>query len=74
MKLGNFQLAFRDGEFRFRVSAITKHLTLSKDTVGYLTLLCVQTLEDYIGGVVKVCEEGMTPEGAIDEIVKSFSP
>jgi len=71
LKLGNFQLDFRDGEFRFRVSLPTKHLTLSKDTLGYLTLLCVQTLEDYIDGVLKVCG-GVKPEDAIDEIVKSF--
>jgi len=65
------QVYFNSGEFRFRVSLLTKHLTFTKDIVEYLTLFCYQTLEKYIDGVMNVCE-GSKPENAIDEIVKSF--
>ena len=62
---GNFELDFRDGEIRFKMSVNANEKIPSNDAIDDLIVFPVQLLDTYGDGILAVSMGVMTPEEAI---------
>lgn len=74
LRIGNFELDFRDGELRYKTYASTNQSCINIDIVRHLIHANIQTFEKYVPGVLKVIYSDMTPEEAIDLVENNIDP
>lgn len=63
--LGNFELDVDSGDIRFRVGIETPRGELTIDMVRVMAYTGVQTMDNYIPGVMTVIYSGLSPEAAL---------
>ena len=66
--LGHFDLDARDGEVRFKVSAIVKGSELSLEMVRQMIGVSMNTMDKFFPGVLAIQFENKTPEEALNDI------
>lgn len=68
LRIGNFEMDFRDGEVRYKSSLDFEGIGLSPELLQHAIYPAVQTLDRYLPGLMKVIYGGVSPEAAINEI------
>lgn len=68
LNIGNFELDFKEGRLRFKVSLDFEGADLSPSLIRNAIYPAVRTLNSYIPGVLKVLYGNMSPADAIAEI------
>ncbi|KAL7578444.1 hypothetical protein ACA910_012834 [Epithemia clementina (nom. ined.)] len=66
--LGHFDLDARDGEIRFKVSAIVKESKLSVQMVQQMIGVSMNTMDKFFPGVMAIQFGNKSPEQALDDI------
>jgi hypothetical protein len=68
LRIGNFELDYGDGEVRFKSSLDFESEALTVGLIRNAVYPAVQTMDDYLPGLMKVAFGGQTPFEAIEEI------
>ena len=68
LRIGNFELDFRDGEVRYKSSLDFEGETLSPAWLEHAIYPAVQTMDRYLPGLMNVLYGGVPPAEAIAEI------
>lgn len=68
LRLGNFELDYADGEIRFKNSLDFEGEQLTPNMIKHIIYPAVQTLDQYLPGLLKVAFGAETPVEAIQEI------
>lgn len=68
MRIGNFEMDFRDGEVRYKSSLDFEGELLSDNLIRNAIYPAVQIMDEYLPGLMKVAFGGKSPEEAIREI------
>ena len=68
LRIGNFELDFRDGEVRYKSSLDFEGETLSHEWLKHAIYPAVQTMDRYLPGMMNVLYGGVSPAEAIAEI------
>jgi hypothetical protein len=68
LRLGNFELDYSDGEVRFKNSLDFEGEPLTNNLIRHIIYPAVQTMNNYLPGVMKVAFGALTPVEAIQEI------
>lgn len=68
LRIGNFEMDFRDGEVRYKSSLDFEDVALSPELIQHAIYPAVQTMDRYLPGLMQVIYAGTPPEEAIDTI------
>lgn len=68
LRIGNFELDYRDGEVRYKSSLDFEAETLTPNLIRNAIYPAVQTMDRYLTGLMSVMYGGRTPVEAIQEI------
>ena len=68
MRIGNFELDFRDGEVRYKTSFDFEGATLTPELIKQAIYPAVLTIDRYMPGLMGVAHGGRDPAEAIAEI------
>ncbi len=68
LRIGNFEMDYSDGEVRYKSSLDFEDDTLTPNLIRNAIYPAVQTLDNYLTGLMKVAFGGQTPFEAIQEI------
>ena len=68
LRIGNFEMDYSDGEVRFKSSLDFEGEALTFNWIRHAIYPAVQTMDEYLPGLMKVVYGGKTPEEAIREI------
>jgi hypothetical protein len=68
LRIGNFELDFRDGEVRYKSSLDFEGETLSHAWLEHAIYPAVQTMDRYLPGLMNVLYGGVPPDKAVTEI------
>lgn len=68
LRLGNFELDFRDGEIRYKTSIRVKGERLTPLLVKHLVYANVKMMDEYLPGIMSVIYGGVSPEKAMAQI------
>lgn len=68
LRIGNFEMDFRDGEVRYKSSLDFEDVALSHQLIQHAIYPAVQTMDRYLPGLMRVIYGGTSPEEAIDAI------
>ena len=68
LRIGNFELDYRDGEVRYKTSLDFEGETLSDNYIRNTIYPAVQTMDRYLKGLLSVTFGGRTPLEAIEEV------
>jgi len=68
LRIGNLELDFRDGEVRYKCSIDFDSATLTRQLIKNAIYPAVQTMDRYLGGLLKVMYGGSSPADAIAEV------
>ncbi len=66
--IGNFEMDFSDGEIRYKSSLDFEGAELSEPLIARAIYPAVNTMDDYLPGIMKVIASDETPEKIIAEI------
>ena len=66
--LGHFDLDAKDGEIRFKVSAIVKESKLSVEMVRQMVGVAMNTMDKFFPGIMAIQYANKTPEEALHDI------
>eukprot|EP00527_Entomoneis_sp_CCMP2396_P006642 CAMPEP_0198146070 /NCGR_PEP_ID=MMETSP1443-20131203/27222_1 /TAXON_ID=186043 /ORGANISM="Entomoneis sp., Strain CCMP2396" /LENGTH=118 /DNA_ID=CAMNT_0043809901 /DNA_START=299 /DNA_END=655 /DNA_ORIENTATION=- len=72
--LGHFDIDARDGEVRFKVSAIVKGSQLSQQMVQQMIGVSMNTMDKFFPGVMAIQSGIKTPSEALSDINTSSDP
>lgn len=68
LRIGNFDLDYADGEARFKTSLDFEGEPLTYNFIKHAVYPAVQTMDNYLPGLMKVAFGAETPVEAIQEI------
>ncbi len=68
LRIGNFELDFNDGEVRYKSSLDFEGDDLTPSLIRNATYAAVQTMDNYLPGLMHVTFGSKTPEQAINDI------
>lgn len=68
MRIGNFEMDFRDGEVRYKSSLDFEGSSLTPTMIRNAIYPAVQTIDRYLPGLMEVIYAGVSPEDAIAKI------
>lgn len=68
MRIGNFEIDFRDGQIRFKSSVNFRDTNLTSALIGGAVSPALEALETYIPGLLNVIAGKQTPVKAINSI------
>jgi hypothetical protein len=68
MRIGNFELDFRDGEVRYKSSLDFEDSPLTPTMIRNAIYPAVQTIDRYLPGLMEVIYAGVSPEDAVAKI------
>jgi hypothetical protein len=68
LRIGNFEMDFRDGEVRYKSSLDFEGVDLAPELIQHAIYPAVQTMDRYLPGLMRVIYGGASPAEAIDEI------
>jgi hypothetical protein len=68
LRIGNFELDYRDGEVRYKTSLDFEGETLTNHFIRNTIYPAVQTMDRYLKGLLSVMFGGRTPKEAIEEV------
>ena len=68
LRIGNFELDFRDGEVRYKSSLDFEDVALGPELIRNAIYPAVQTMDRYLPGLMSVIYANKMPEEAIAEI------
>jgi len=68
LRIGNFEMDFRDGEVRYKSSIDFEGQDLTPQLIRNAVYPAVQTMDHYLGGLLNVMYGGASPAEAIAEI------
>lgn len=68
LRIGNFEMDFSDGEVRYKSSLDFEGETLTDNLIRHVIYPAVETMDDYLPGLMKVAFGGASPDEAIKEI------
>lgn len=70
LKIGNFEMDFKDGEIRYKTSIAVEGDRLTSPLVRELVCHNLSIMDNYFPGIMKVIYGGMSPEDALAETEK----
>lgn len=73
LRLGNFEMDFKDGEIRYKTSAIFQGYHLTNALFEHWVYANIQTMDLYLPGILRVLYGGFSPEKVIAEIEQYLS-
>ena len=68
LRIGNFEMDFRDGEVRYKASIDFEHASLTHPLLKNLLYPAVQTSDRYYRAISQVGFAGLEPEAAISQV------
>lgn len=68
LRIGNFEMDFRDGELRYKASVDFEDVTLTHALIKNMIYPSVQTSDRYHRAIIRVAFEGTTPLDSIGEV------
>ncbi len=68
MRIGNFEMDYRDGEVRYKSALDFENTRLTPDLIKQAIYPAVNTLDRYLPGILGIIYGDKTPLGAIEEI------
>jgi hypothetical protein len=68
LRIGNFEMDFRDGEVRYKSSLDFEGVDLSPELIQHAIYPAVQTMDRYLPGLMRVIYSDLSPEEAIEAI------
>ncbi|OKH39806.1 hypothetical protein NIES2119_05675 [[Phormidium ambiguum] IAM M-71] len=68
LMIGNFEIDFNDGEIRYKTSIDVENNQLTTNLVKNLVYVNVETMDNYLPGIVGILNNQLSPDEAIAKI------